>query len=73
MFPGPGGALKSATAVASGVADLVREHCGVPFVLSDVRHLAATMIREDDPNGGAVAQRLLGTRISKLRSTCTDT
>jgi integrase len=60
LFPGQGGRHRSDARLSVMLTRAVRDALGVPFNLHLVRHLAATMLYDADPNNGPVVQRLLG-------------
>jgi len=45
--------------LARRLSGLVEDHVGADFSVHFARHLAATLLLDDDPNNGPVAQRLL--------------
>lgn len=65
LFPARGGGARCREALARGVSRLVRDALGIDFNVGMIRHVAATLLFESDPQAGPAAQRLLGhTRLS---------
>jgi integrase len=60
LFPGRDGKPRSREALAREVARVVKGALGVPFSVGLIRHIAATLLYDANPNAGPVAQRLLG-------------
>jgi integrase len=60
LFPARGGGARCREAIARGVSRLVRDGLGVAFNVGLIRHVAATLLYESDPQAGPAAQRLLG-------------
>ena len=63
LFPGQGPrGHRADETIARSVSKLVRDALGQEFNLHLVRHIAAMMLFDSNPNAGPVAQRLLGHR-----------
>jgi len=62
LFPGPGEGHLSPSRVAYHITAMLRRGVGIQFNAHLVRHLAATLILDENPNGAATARRLLGQR-----------
>lgn len=60
LFPGQHGNHLSSARVAHHITTMVSRGLGIQFHPHLVRHLAATLILDENPNGAAIAQRLLG-------------
>jgi integrase len=60
LFPSGRGDARGREAIAGAVSQLVRDALGTAFNIGMVRHLAATLLYESDPQAGPAAQRLLG-------------
>jgi integrase len=60
LFPGKNGGPRCPDSLGNGIAKAVRRHVGAAFNISLMRHLVATMLYEESPQAGPVAQRLLG-------------
>ena len=59
LFPSPNGGPLNAANLARRLSQTVRKELGVDFTPQLMRHLAATMLYEEDPSYGPVVQRLL--------------
>lgn len=60
LFPSPKGGARSPRNLARCLTDLVAKGLGVQFTPHLVRHLAARLLLDADPNNAVVAQRVLG-------------